>query len=194
MRKSKAETAETRKKVVAIAADALRRDGIQATGVADVMAEAGLTHGGFYRHFASKDQLVAEACAAGMADLAKVINESAEAAAAQGESKASFRSLVENYLSTEHRDNPSGGCFLVGLGSELARADEQTRTAATEGFAELVETIEKRIKRRKPDAARSDAVFALSAMIGAVTMARVINDAALSDAVLEDVKRHLYEL
>jgi len=155
------------------------------------MTKAGLTHGGFYRHFESKDQLVAQACATGMAVLLDATEGSAESAADDGDRKAAFKSIVEQYLSTTHRDDPASGCFLAGLGSELARADKPTRAAATQAFSDLVETIALHIRRRKPEAARSDAVFALSAMIGAITMARVIDDPALSGSVLDDVKRHL---
>lgn len=191
MRKSRAEAAETRKRIIEIAAEEIRRNGIHATGLADVMAKAGLTHGGFYRHFESKDQLVAEACATGMAVVLDTTEGTAESAADEGDRNAVFKSIVEQYLSTQHRDDPSSGCFLAGLGSELARADKPTRAAATKAFSELVEMVARHIRRRKPEAARSDAVFALSAMIGAITMARVVDDPALSESVLDDVKRHL---
>ncbi|WP_233839226.1 TetR/AcrR family transcriptional regulator [Paraburkholderia sp. ZP32-5] len=191
MRKSRAETAETRKRIIEIAAEEIRRNGIQATGLADVMTKAGLTHGGFYRHFESKDQLVAEACATGMAVVLGATEGSAESATDEDDRKAAFKSIVEQYLSVEHRDNPSAGCFLAGLGSELARADAPTRAASTKAFTDLVELVARHIRRRKPEAARADAVFALSAMIGAITMSRVIDDPAFSESILEDVKRHL---
>ncbi|PXW24707.1 TetR/AcrR family transcriptional regulator [Paraburkholderia caballeronis] len=191
MKKSRSEVAQTRKRIVEVASEEIRRNGIQATVLADVMAKAGLTHGGFYRHFESKDQLVAEACASGMAVILDAAAAAAESAAAEGDNKAAFRSIVERYLSAEHRDNPTGGCVLAGLGSELARADEPARAAASGAFSELVDVMAKRIRRRNPEAARSDAVFALSAMIGAITMSRVMTDPALSDSILQDVKRHL---
>ncbi|TDV35878.1 TetR family transcriptional regulator [Paraburkholderia caballeronis] len=191
MKKSRSEVAQTRKRIVEVASEEIRRNGIQATVLADVMAKAGLTHGGFYRHFESKDQLVAEACASGMAVILDAAAAAAESAAAESDNKAAFRSIVERYLSAEHRDNPTGGCVLAGLGSELARADEPARAAASGAFSELVDVMAKRIRRRNPEAARSDAVFALSAMIGAITMSRVMTDRALSDSILQDVKRHL---
>jgi len=187
MRKSKLETAETRQRIVEVAAREFRANGIQATGVADLMSEAGLSHGGFYRHFDSKDQLVAEACEAGMTGMIAELEEAANGS----EGKERFRAIVEAYVSSTHRDEPEHGCPLAGLGSELARAEAEARTAAARGFDELVEVLAKRIGRRQREAARSDAVFALSAMIGAVMMSRIIADPAASSAVLQNVRQHL---
>jgi TetR/AcrR family transcriptional repressor of nem operon len=187
MRKSNAETAETRQRIVDVAAREFRARGIQATGVADIMSDAGLSHGGFYRHFDSKDQLVAEACEAGVG----VMIGQLEAAAGEQPRKEGFRAIVETYVSASHRDRPGDGCPLAGMGSELARADETTRAAAARGFEELVEVVSKRIPRRNREAARADAVFSLCAMIGAVTVARIIEDTDASAAVLHDVRRHL---
>src|SRR5713101_1351734 len=125
MRKSKQEAAETRQRIVKAAAAEFRQNGIGGTGLCELMAAAGLTHGGFYRHFDSKDQLVAEACAAGMEA------EVGGAAACPSFGKGGVREIAASYLSTDHRDNPSGGCLLAGLGSELARSDDKTRAAAT---------------------------------------------------------------
>src|SRR3954468_7509905 len=116
MRKSKAEAAETRKRIVAAAAAEFRKNGIVATGLADLMKAAGLTHGGFYKHFESKDQLVAEACA----EAGRALGERVSANASKGEPVAS-------YLSARHRDDPAGGCPLAALGTELARCDGKTR-------------------------------------------------------------------
>lgn len=187
MKKSKVETAETRRRIVETAAREFRRNGINATGLADVMAAAGLTHGGFYRHFESKDQLVGEACAAGM----EFVVESAEAAARDCDGKGGFEAIVDNYLALAHRNDRCDGCPLAGLGSELARADDETRAAASAGFLRLVEVLARQIRRRKPKVAKSDAIFALSAMIGAVTMSRIVADPDLSAAILRDTKRHL---
>src|ERR1700722_19819358 len=115
MKKSKAETAITRKRIVQVAAQEFRRKGIQQTGVADIMAAAGLTQGGFYRHFESKDQLIAEACAASMAKLVE------SAATAAQSSEEAFLIHIEKFLSCANRDDWLGGCPLVFVGSELAR-------------------------------------------------------------------------
>jgi TetR/AcrR family transcriptional repressor of nem operon len=111
MRKSKQEAAETRRRIVKAAAAKFRQNGIGGTGLSDLMAAAGLTHGGFYRHFDSKDQIVAEACAAA--------TESAIATFFSNKSPQSgLKARVAKYLSPAHRDDPSAGCPLAALGSE----------------------------------------------------------------------------
>ena len=123
MRKSRIEAAKTRERIVTAAAAEFRQHGIAGTGLADLMKAAGLTHGGFYRHFKSKDHLVAEACSAAVATMTERV-----AASASGKrGRKSLETAVADYLSTEHRDNPRDGCPLAALGSEMARADTQTR-------------------------------------------------------------------
>jgi TetR/AcrR family transcriptional repressor of nem operon len=187
VKRSKAETAETRHRIVETAAREFRRNGIHATGLADVMAAAGLTHGGFYRHFQSKDQLVAEACAAGMNSIVA----RAEAAACQSDSNGGLEAIIESYLAVNHRDDRAGGCPLTSLGSELARADNETRATVSEGIVRFVEALATRARRRKPELAKSDALFVLSALVGAVTLSRITTDTGLSDAILSETKRHL---
>ena len=187
MKKSKAATAETRKRIVKTAAREFRGKGISATGLAEIMTAAGLTHGGFYRHFDSKDRLVAEACGEGM----HALLERTEAAAAQGKSKGGFKEILESYLSIDHRDNRAAGCPLASLGSELVRSDSKTRAVASEGLLGLVEILTKQIRLARPEATKADAIFALSAMVGAVTLSRIVSDPELSASVLRDTKRRL---
>jgi TetR/AcrR family transcriptional repressor of nem operon len=187
MKKSKAETAETRRRIVKSAAEEFRRSGIHATGLSEIMAAAGLTQGGFYRHFDSKAQLVAEACAQGMDALVTTT----EAAAGPDQPKTGLEMIVENYLGLDHRDNLLEGCPLVGLGSEIARADSGTRGAVSDGFMKLVDLIARQMSPADPDAARGDALFALSAMIGALTMSRIVTDADLSAVILEETRKHI---
>src|SRR6476620_9203778 len=137
MRKSRIEAAKTRERIVTAAAAEFRQHGIAATGLSDLMAAAGLTHGGFYRHFESKDQLVAEACDAAVRSMVDTF-----AAAAAGKSPRSrLKAAAAAYLSTKHRDDPAHGCPLAALGSEIARCGEGVRSAATDGFLRLVEII-----------------------------------------------------
>jgi TetR/AcrR family transcriptional regulator, transcriptional repressor for nem operon len=190
MRKSRIETAETRRRIIDVAARKFRRNGINATGLSDVMSEAGLTHGGFYRHFESKDQLVAEACAAAIEDIVATLDD----AASKSDEKDGFRAIVERYVSPIHRDDEMGGCPLAGMGSELAHGDENTRIAASQGFHELVEMVAKRLDDRPSDSVdstESKAVFAVAAMIGAVTMSRILTDKDASTAILQHVRQHL---
>jgi TetR/AcrR family transcriptional regulator, transcriptional repressor for nem operon len=187
MRKSRIETAETRQRIIDVAARKFRLNGISATGLTDVMSEAGLTHGGFYRHFESKDQLVAEACAAATTNIVAVL----EKVASESEDGDGFQAIVERYVSTIHRDDVAGGCPLAGMGSELAHGDENTRAAASHGFRELVEVVAKRLDPQRSDSTESTAVFAVAAMIGAITISRIMTDSDASASVLNHVKQHL---
>lgn len=188
MRKSKAETAETRKRIVNVASQVFKCNGINATGVSEVMGAAGLTHGGFYRHFESKEQLVAEACALSMEELLGA----AKVAVDGGDE--TFLQHIQDFLSADFRDDRSGGCPLVAMGSELARADADTRRAASAGFEGLIELMVKRSRFKDPESAKADVIFALSSMIGAVTMSRIVDDPELSDLILESTKTRLLEL
>src|ERR1700747_3444391 len=141
MRMSREVAAETRKRIVRAAARKFREQGIVATGLNDLMKAAGLTHGGFYKHFESKDQLVAEACA-----------DAVEAAiAGMGmEAQPTISAAVAAYLSTRHRDDPASGCPLAAIGSELSRTDKKTREAATAGFVRRGDILAGRPVPRMP--------------------------------------------
>jgi TetR/AcrR family transcriptional repressor of nem operon len=187
MRKSKEETAVTWRRIVGTAAREFRRNGIHATGLADVMAAAGLTHGGFYRHFGSKEELVAEASAAGM----ESILDRADAAAGRAGDTSGLEAIIEAYLATDHRDDRSEGCPLAGLGSELARADDETREVVSARILKFLDLIAAQMSRRKREAANSKAILLLSAMVGAVTLSRIAVDPELSAAILRETKHHL---
>lgn len=178
MKKSKAETAETRKRIVDLAAQAFRDRGIAATGVAEIMATAGLTHGGFYRHFGSKDQLVAEACAASLGSMVQEYRSAAEGG------RDVFVKHLQSSLTPAYRDDRSGGCPLVAMGSELVRADPATRRGASVGFQELLDEIARWLPRKPGRESHDDAIAVLTGMIGAVTMSRVVDDARLSARIL----------
>ena len=178
MRKSREEAAETRKRIVRAAACKFREKGIGATGLTGLMKAAGLTHGGFYKHFASKDELVAEATA-----------EAVDAAIDEWlTGSPTIAATVGAYLSTGHRDDPASGCPLAAVGSELSRSSKKVREAAAEGFVRLVEFL-----ARKADTvdARRRAVAAAATMIGALTMSRVVTDQGLSAEILREAQRSL---
>jgi TetR/AcrR family transcriptional repressor of nem operon len=175
MRKSREEAAETRKRIVTAAADEFRRHGIVATGLADLMKAAGLTHGGFYKHFASKDQLVAEAASA-------ALDQQLEGMAAH----PTINAAVAAYLATRHRDDPASGCPLAAIGSELSRSDEKTREAATAGFVRMVDILAGKSATAQ---ARRRALVAAATMIGAVTMSRIVTDPELSAEILREAEK-----
>jgi TetR/AcrR family transcriptional regulator, transcriptional repressor for nem operon len=187
MRKSKQEAAATRERIVATAAAEFRQNGIGATGLSDLMAAAGLTHGGFYRHFASKDQLVAEACAEAVQSVAEMF----EGALSRPGKGNGLQAVAARYLSARHRGAPANGCPFAALGSELVRADEATRAAATEGLLGIADLLASAYAGARPDAAKRRALVALSTMVGALTLARLVTEPKLSDQLLRDVARHV---
>lgn len=185
MRKSKAETAQTRKRIIEIAAKAFKSNGIHATGVSEIMAAAGMTHGGFYRHFSSKEELLAAACASNIEQLADSFESTID------ETDDAFMRHLEDFLSAEYRDDRLAGCALVAMGSELVRADPETRRAASQGFEDLIVAMARRMGPGDDPESRDTAIFTLTSMIGAVTMARVIDDPGLSLRILGVAKRRL---
>jgi TetR/AcrR family transcriptional repressor of nem operon len=187
MRKSKQEAAKTRERIVTVAAEEFREHGIVATGLAEVMSAAGLTHGGFYRHFDSKDELIKEASAAALG----TILDGLAAATAGKRGRTGLKKVAAKYLSTEHRDHPREGCPLAALGSELARADAEIRDTATAGFLRLVDTLAEQFGQTHPSERRKKASVAAVTMIGALTMSRVVTDGALSTSLLRNALESL---
>src|SRR5262249_38378692 len=153
----------------------------------DLMKAAGLTHGGFYRHFASKDQLVAESCSAAIATMTARMASSAS----RERGREGLEAAVADYLSAEHRDNPRDGCPLPSPGGEMARADRPTRAAATAGFLKLVDALAGGFDEGTPDEARRRAMVAALTLIGALTVSRVVTDQALSDTILRSAEHSI---
>jgi TetR/AcrR family transcriptional repressor of nem operon len=187
MRKSQKEAARTRERIVETAAAEFRQKGVSGTGLADVMAAAGLTHGGFYRHFQSKDQLVSEACSLAIDSVTRLF----ETALSGGGERHAFQTMAAGYLSEQHRDDPSGGCPFAALGSELARADENTRAIATEGLSKILDLMVQHAPGLRADVAKRRAVVALSTMVGALTLARIVSDPKLSALLLAEAAKHV---
>jgi len=189
MRKSKVETARTRQRIVKAAGAEFAANGISEAALARVMSAAGLTHGGFYRHFASKDQLVLEACSntvlSLVANLELLINGKPHGQA--------LPLLVDRYVSRAHRDQPRTGCPLAALGSELTRRDKKTRHAAMEGFLQLSRLVASHLET-VPFRKREERSMAIvSAMVGAVTLARIAPDSRISDSVLVATRDYIIQ-
>jgi TetR/AcrR family transcriptional repressor of nem operon len=187
MRRSKADTARTRERIVETASQQFRRHGISDAGLSRLMAAAGLTHGGFYRHFASKDQLVTEACHKALISL----TDGLEAHMGGKSPNHALPLLLEKYLSRAHRDQPATGCVLAALGSELARSDAATRDAATNGFLRLARLIARQLKTLPPDEAQGRSLAIAAAMVGTITLSRIITDAPTSNALLRETKNYI---
>jgi TetR/AcrR family transcriptional regulator, transcriptional repressor for nem operon len=181
LRKSNKEAAETREAIVATAADYIRRTGIAEASLADVMEAAGLTHGGFYRHFRNKEQLVAEALASAGDKVVAVISRNI--------AKGGIDAAVDGYLSTAHRDAPTPICPFAALGSEVARSGDEPKAAATATLEKIFATLARGDENSE---ARGDAMVTLATMVGAMTLARITSDGPLSKEILDRAKEHLH--
>lgn len=177
MRISRIQAAENRQKIVDVASRLFREGGIHATGVDAVMKAAGMTHGGFYGHFQSKDTLVAEACG-------KSISQSVEKWENISGHENPLNALINHYLSVEHRDHPGSGCLIAALAAEASRSGPEVRKVMTEGIKSLVGVIETNTPGRKGKAKRNKALGSLAAMVGAVVIARAVDDPELSAEIL----------
>jgi TetR/AcrR family transcriptional repressor of nem operon len=171
---------ETRARVVTEASLAMRGEGLAAAGVATVMARAGLTHGGFYAHFDSKDALMAEAVAAAFADSGARFDRRL----AGLEPQAALAEWIDRYVSVRHRDAPATGCALTALGAEAARAGEPVRAALADGVDRMIKRLAGRLTAAGVAEPEALATSMLAEAVGAVTLARVLGPGAASDAVL----------
>lgn len=176
MRYSPDHKEKTREKVVKTAARALRREGPERLGVAGVMAEAGLTHGGFYAHFASKDALLSAAVEEAFAHGRRRFAETVEGRSGQ----AALEAYVDMYVSRRHRDSRERGCPITALAGDIARQDGEVRAAFDKG----VRSLTGRLAAMLPDGDDTLAASLLAEMAGAVTLARAVSDPALSDDLL----------
>jgi TetR/AcrR family transcriptional repressor of nem operon len=166
-RSSRKDTELHRQQVIDGAATLLRERGVAGVNVGQLMAEAGLTHGGFYRHFASKDELVGLALEKALADQREWV------------SGLSERELIEWYLSTEHRDDPAHGCTMGALGSEVGRGDAASRETLAAGFSEFLDTFAELEGRE-----REEALARYATMVGALVISRATAGDPISEAVL----------
>jgi len=183
---SKVDKEKTHRRIVEIAAKRFRERGLEGIGIADVMKEAGLTVGGFYKHFASRDELVAEALASSTSSWRR----RSEAAAASGQFLPYDR-LVAEYLTEEHRDKTGAGCMFAALSGDIARSGKRTRAMATDRFRNSIDVLTHALGGKEQRAARSHAILTFSAMVGALQLARLVSDEALSREILKTVTEEL---
>jgi TetR/AcrR family transcriptional repressor of nem operon len=180
MRYSKEHKQETHDRIVRKASVRLREKGAHGIGVADLMKEAGLTHGGFYAHFDSRDALVIEAFAYAMDRSIARWRKLAEDTPADKR----FATIVESYLTPLHRDDPGRGCAITSLGAEIARESPKTRKAFAAKIEEMVEMIADQIPDVPRRAARKQAIATLATMMGTMVLSRVAGSGEFSDEVL----------
>jgi len=177
--------AQTHERIVTAASRAIRRQGYGGIGVADLMKEAGLTHGGFYAHFASKNELLAEVAeATGAESLGRLSRIAARAPDGEG-----LAAIVDAYLSAQHVASPETGCPVAALGSELPRQAPEVRRAATHRMKEVVDLLGRQLPGWAEGAGRERALASYCTLIGALTLARAVDDPAMSQAV-RDAARH----
>jgi len=174
-------------RIVSVAARAIRRSGYDGTGVADIMKEAGLTHGGFYAHFASREAMLAEAATRACADSAAVV----AGVAASAPPEEALATMLRTYLSREHLEQVELGCPLVALGSETARQAPEVRRATTRHVKEMIDLV----ARQSPDwgqpGAHERALVTAATMVGTLLLARVVDEPALADSLCEAAIKHL---
>jgi TetR/AcrR family transcriptional regulator, transcriptional repressor for nem operon len=177
----------THERIVSVAARAIRRSGYDGTGVADIMKEAGLTHGGFYAHFASREAMLAEAARKACAESAAVVAD----VVASAPPDTALASVLGAYLSREHLERVEVGCPLAALGSETSRQAPEVRRVATRHIKEMIDLV----ARQSPDwgkpGAHERALVTVATMVGALMLARAVDDPGLSDGLREAAIKHL---
>ena len=176
---SQAAKAASHDRILDIAAARIRRDGIGSLSVAELMKEAGLTHGGFYRHFDSREQLVAEATQRALSQGSAWTIASGKLGGQRG-----YTALVDGYLSPWHRDHPESGCGVAGVAADAARAGGPARGSYTRQVKECLAVIADLTGNPDRQAGKREAVLTLSALVGAISMARAVDDPDLSEQIM----------
>jgi TetR/AcrR family transcriptional repressor of nem operon len=186
MRATRARTAENRARILGEASRQFRLRGFDGIGVAELMRGVGLTHGGFYGHFANKEELMALACRQAVADMLDDWRSRAEAA-----SEHPLAAITDPYLSAAHRDRPDSGCLMAALGPEVARQSPQVRQAVTECLGDVLASLADRMPEADAGARRAAAIRTFASLVGGMVAARAVSDPALSDEILATVRAGL---
>lgn len=181
MRKAVKSKDVTHERIVATAARAIRRSGYNGTSVADIMKEAGLTHGGFYAHFPSREAMLAEAADRAGAETVAVSTR----VAANAPPEKALQALVRAYLSKEHLESPEMGCPIAALGSEMPRQAPEVRRAATRRIKEMIDLVARQMPEWGQPGAHQRALVTVATAVGALLLARAVDDPNLSDALLQ---------
>jgi TetR/AcrR family transcriptional regulator, transcriptional repressor for nem operon len=185
---SQTEKTRNHDRIVEVAARRIREAGTEAPGVAEIMAAAGLTHGGFYKHFGSRDELIAEAADRTYAESERAVREVIDGA---DDALAAF---ADWYLSSEHRDDPGAGCGVVALGNDIARGGDELKSTYTDQVRRYLAHLDELLGtdgRLRPSAA---ATVALSTLVGALLVARAVDDPELSERILGDAREALVDM
>jgi TetR/AcrR family transcriptional repressor of nem operon len=176
---------ETHDRIVRTAAAAIRKHGFQGISVADLMQEAGLTHGGFYAHFESRDAMLAEALDAAASESLDRLSKAADDA----KPDQALDATMDFYLSDRHVDTPERGCTLAALGSETVRQRPEVRRVATRRVREMADLIERQMSGWGKTDRHEDALGVMSTLVGALLIARAVDDPQLSKQIRTAAKR-----
>jgi TetR/AcrR family transcriptional repressor of nem operon len=177
MKVSRQQAAANRDKVVEVASRLFRKHGFDGIGLADIMKAAGLTHGGFYGQFGSKDDLAAEACSRAIRKSWDVwVDPSTE---------GGFEAIVRNYLNPTHRSDRAHGCLFAALGSDIVRQPRSVRHSVTEGFRSTIDKLLSLMPGRSEAVRRKRALATMTGLVGALILSRAVDDPNLSDEILE---------
>lgn len=180
MRYSREHKLDTHARIVKKASVRLREKGAHGVGVADLMKDAGLTHGGFYAHFDSREALVVEAFAYAMDRSTELWRKLAE----QTPPDKRLATIVGSYLTPLHRDDPGHGCAVATLGAEIARESPRTRKVFAAKLEQMIDMLAAQIPEVPPKAARKQAMAAIATMMGTLVLARIAGNGDFSDEIL----------
>jgi len=169
---------ETRRRMIETAGRRFKSDGIDGSGIATLVADAGLTNGAFYGHFSSKDDLVASVVAQQLADQVSVVN-------SLPAGLASVEQYLREYLSPEHRDDLAGGCPSAALLDEIGRCDVTVREAYNEGASAMIAAIARHLDDGDSQRTHERAIGLFTLLVGSIQTARAVTDPELSDRILE---------
>ncbi len=182
MKVTREQAAANRERIIAVASRLFRERGLDGVGVADLMNDAGLTHGGFYGHFSSKEDLMAQACERTLANSAARWTK----LCASTDDKP-FAAIAKYYLSPRHRDDPGRGCAVAALATEVPRHGPMVRQAFSQGVRALVGVLANVVPGKSRAAKRRAALASFASMVGAVVLARAVDDVELSEEILKAV-------
>jgi TetR/AcrR family transcriptional repressor of nem operon len=186
MKVSKEVMAEHKEQIIAAAARRYRERGFDGISVADLMQEVGLTHGGFYRHFSSKDELIARSVLRAVSDTITEWRKIADDAAGDR-----LEAVIHYYLSMRHHDHPETGCLAAALGCELTRLPSSIKDAVTNGERQMIDFLSGIAAGKTKVLRRRQAIVAFASMVGGMTLARMTSDSELRQEILNDVAHAL---
>jgi TetR/AcrR family transcriptional regulator, transcriptional repressor for nem operon len=184
---SQTEKTRNHDRIVEVAARRIREAGTEAPGVAEIMAAAGLTHGGFYKHFGSRDELIAGAAERTYAESERAMQQVIDGA------EDPLAAFVDWYLSSDHRDDPGSGCGVVALGNDVARAGDELKSAYTGQVRRYLARLDELLGADGAGRPSVPSTVALSTLVGALLVARAVDDPELSERILRDAREALVD-